>query len=147
MNKIATGLLLILIPLIFLACGKSEKCDKGDELTGINVEEYNFFCASIAEKVQFVVEDQESFEALFNNDCELPTIDFAHYTLLGIYASGTCEVSFSRDVTSPDSEGSYHYTVTVESCGECERLEFSYNWVTVPKLPKGWEVSFEIIER
>ena len=43
-----------------------------------------------------------------------------------------------------DNELKYHYKVTVKSSGLCKVESINYNWVTVPKLPTGWSVTFEV---
>ena len=71
-------------------------------------------------------------------------IDFSAYTLLGNYASGGCNVAFTRTVELDEQAKKYWYTIKVREAGACKRLEYSMNWVLVPKLPPGYTVEFQI---
>lgn len=71
-------------------------------------------------------------------------IDFTKYTLLGNYAAGGCKVAFTRTVEQDDESKRYVYTIKVREAGACKSLEYSMNWVLVPKLPSGYRVEFLI---
>ncbi|UFH56250.1 hypothetical protein [Spirosoma sp. KNUC1025] len=71
-------------------------------------------------------------------------IDFSRYTLLGNYASGGCNVAFTRTVERDEHARQYVYTVKVREAGFCKKLEYSMNWVLVPKLQPGYRVAFLI---
>ncbi|SFD15309.1 hypothetical protein [Spirosoma endophyticum] len=73
---------------------------------------------------------------------QLEPIDFSKYTLLGNYAAGGCNVAFTRIVEPDDRAKKYIYTVDVREAGACKKLEYSMNWILVPKLPVGYTVEF-----
>ena len=77
------------------------------------------------------------------HQAELPNIDFEKYTLLGYYkeASG-CSLGYQPKVRKSIIRKKYIYKVKVNSSGNCAKLDFSSNWILVPKLPKGYTVKF-----
>ena len=99
---------------------------------------------------EFIIADDSTFEQVFTNslsgqlNCTLPIIDFNNNSLLGLFTTGSCEVKYIREVTRNESEENYHYRVVVKSCGTCKKEGYAYNWVTVPKIPENWNVTFEI---
>jgi hypothetical protein len=145
MRKSIVRLIFILLAGQFLSCSKNPKCRGDDKNEGIinNSVNIDIKCSPKADLSEFVILDNSSFIQTFDSTCPLPDIDFAAESLLGLYAEGGCEVKFIREVTRLDSEKKYHYMVTVKDCGYCKKLGYSYNWVTVPKLPSGWAVTFD----
>jgi hypothetical protein len=143
--KTIVRLTIILFVGQFLSCSKNPKCWGDDKNEGIINNSFNsdIKCSPKADQSEFTILDNSSFIQTFDSTCSLPDIDFTTESLLGLYADGGCEVKFIREVTRIDSEKKYHYKVTVKDCGYCKRLGYSYNWVTVPKLPSGWTVTFE----
>jgi len=93
-----------------------------------------------------VITNRASYKALFDSTCGQPPIDFNSSTLLGLYASGGCEIKFIREVEKR-SDGKIHYKIKVKSCGWCNSLGFSYNWVTGPKVEGPEAVTFEVEEK
>ena len=136
---------IILFAGLVSSCSKSPKCWGDDKNKGIINGSIRIDCEPNGE--QFIINDDSTYKETFSSSCTLPTVDFSSYTLLGLYADGGCEVKFIREVTQLDNENKYHYKVTVKSCGACKKLGYSYNWVTVPKLPSGWTVTYEIDEK
>lgn len=136
---------ILIFTALFSACSKSPKCWGDNKNKGIINSSIRIDCAPDGE--QFIISDDSTYVNLFPSSCNLPTIDFNTNSLLGLYAEGGCELKFIREVSQLDNEKKYHYKVTVKSCGFCKKLAYSYNWVTVPKLPSGWTVTFEINEK
>ena len=78
-------------------------------------------------------------------DDKIPAVDFEKHTVLGKYASGGgCDIAFHRNVEKNNRRKMYVYTIKVKTCGFCEKLGMSMNWVLVPKLPEGYTVKFEV---
>ena len=74
-----------------------------------------------------------------------PKIDFSQYSLLGQMAhGGGCTIDFERSVYVDEINDIVTYTVDVKEKGLCEMAGFSLNWVTVPKIPEGYDVKFEV---
>lgn len=94
-----------------------------------------------------------TLQKFFNNqqtglvNCELPHIDFDNRSLLGYYTTGGCEVKYIREVINNESEKKYHYKIIVKNCGTCKKESYSYNWSSAPKIPEGWNVTFEIAHK
>jgi len=146
-------LLIFLISGIYYSCSKSPKCWGNNKNKGIIESSIQIDCEAATDLENFIIEDDSTYQQVFSNsvnyqlNCTLPSIDFNTYTLLGLYATGACEVKCIREVSQNDNEQKYHYKVTVKSCGACLKEVYSHNWITVPKLPEGWTVTFEIEEK
>lgn len=138
--------------VLFMSCSKSPKCWEENKNEGIidSSLSVSFTCTVLSDQKEFVINDFFEYGQIFDNSfmgvgtCVTSFIDFANYSLLGLYTTGQCEVKYLREVIVNESDNRYEYTVYVKSCGNCKKEENSYNWVTVPKLPQGWTVSFEI---
>jgi hypothetical protein len=141
--KTIVSVIIILLTALFFSCSKNPKCWGNDKNEGIINTSIDIKCAPKADQPEFVILDNSSFIQSFDSTCPLPNIDFSTESLLGLYADGECEVKFIREVTRVESEKKYHYKVNVKDCGYCKKLGYSYNWITVPKLPSGWTVTFE----
>ncbi len=140
----------ILVIGIFISCSKSPKCWGEDKNKGIIENSIRVDCEPTTEQQEFIITDDSTFEQVFTNsltgqlNCTLPVIDFNNKSLLGLFTTGSCEVKYIREVTRNESEENYHYKVVVKSCGTCKKEGYSFNWVTVPKIPQDWDVTFEI---
>jgi hypothetical protein len=124
-------------------------CSKKNRIAGIINNTIDITCAADGKK-EWVITDDSTYKKTFlatAANCTLPIIDFANYTLLGVYSQGGCKVSYKREVIKFENELRYHYKVTVYSRGFCKSAAISNNWITVPKLPSGWTVSFEVINK
>jgi hypothetical protein len=143
--KVIFRLSLYIILGLSLSCSKSPKCWGEDANKGIINKSFNsdIKCLPKTTQSEFIILDKAAFLQTFDSSCSLSNIDFNTESLLGLLANGGCKVKFIREVTKIESENKYHYKVTVNDCGTCKTSVFSYNWVTVPKLPNGWTVTFE----
>lgn len=156
MKRIKLQFKLLLLSLImcglFYSCSKGPKCWGDNKNNGIIESSIQIDCDPAFEQ-NFIIENDSTYQQVFTHSlsgqlkCSLPSIDFNTYTLLGQFATGGCKVKYIREVSENDGEKNYHYKVTVKSCGACMKELYSHNWVTVPKLPEGWTVSFEIEEK
>ncbi len=139
--------------LLFNSCSKSPKCWGEDKNKGIIINSIRIDCEPTILKENYVITSDTAYQQIFTDTltgephCLLPTIDFNNYSLLGVRTTGQCEVKLIREVISLDDENKYHYKLTVKSCGLCKSMTYTDNWVTVPKLPSGWTVRFEIVEK
>ena len=144
--------IIILMSLLLNSCND---CDlPGDSDSGIIVSEFDILndCVRLDEyKDTYIIRTQDEYDSIKikktnNENCTTYTlnpVEFNNYTLLGIKACGTCEVSFDRNVTKDDHSKKYIYTIKVNDCGPCKELSCSMNWVLVPKLPDDWTVEFK----
>lgn len=148
----------ILLSIFFIAgllssCGKSPRCWGDDKNKGIINSTELISCEPVLFQENYVITSDSVYQQTFADiltgqpNCVLPSIDFSTHTLLGVRATGQCELKAIREVTKMDNEKKYHFKVTVISCGICKKLSYKDNWVTVPKLPDGWTVTFEIEEK
>ncbi len=138
---------------LFSSCSKSPKCWGDDKNKGIINSSIRIDCEPTTFQENYIIKSDSAYQQAFTNtstgqtNCILPFIDFNTQTLLGVRATGQCEIKVIREVTSLDNESKYHFKVTVKSCGLCKKMAYVDNWVTVPKLPSGWTVTFEIDEK
>lgn len=148
----------VLIPIfIFLgllsSCSKSSECWGDNKNMGIIINSISIDCSPTITLENYVITSDSVYQQTFSNpltgqtNCQLPSIDFSKETLLGVSASGNCEIKVVREVASIDTENRYHYKVKVSSCGRCKKKAFIDNWVTVPKLPNGWKVTFKVDDK
>ena len=102
---------------------------------------------------EFVINTLEEYQELMIyeqnwsvcNEFELPEINFAEKTLLGKYVdSGGCTVDFVRKVYKENTNKNIVYSIEVIKQGDCEKLEFSMNWITIPKIPSDYTVAFDV---
>jgi hypothetical protein len=128
--------------LTFTSCGRNRKCGGGNENKGLILQSASISCSTITGKDRFRIDSDSVYKQTFDSTCALPQIDFRTNTLLGLYASGGCEVKFIREVKKTAS--SIEYRVKVNECGICKKLGFSFNWVLVPKLSASDEVTFVV---
>ena len=147
---IISSLLIIIVAIISTSCSKSPKCWGNNKTKGIIESSILIDCEPLTGEENFVIQNDSAYFYTFNDSInekiscnDLPAIDFSTQSLLGLYATGGCEVKYIREVTSFDNEKKYHYKVTVKSCGACMREVYSFNWITVPKIPEGFIVTFE----
>jgi len=144
---------ILVFVALFCSCSKSPKCWGDNKNKGIIISSIQIDCFPSIIKDNYIISSDSAYQQIFYNsstgqtNCNLPAIDFNKYTLLGVRASGQCEIKVIREVTSLDNENKYHFKVTIKSCGLCKKIAFIDNWVTVPKLPSSWEVRFEIVEK
>ena len=124
------------------ACSK-RKCKRGGNNNGIIVNEVSTRIRNKISSDGVVILDSASFKQVVPHDTI--ALDLNTYSILGIETDGGgCDVSADREVTKLDNEKQYHYTVHIYACGICKKLWTSSNLVTVPKLPNGWTVTFEV---
>jgi hypothetical protein len=147
--KIQLTLLLFVVfaGLVLLGCKKDEEtCESIIENTGIIVESVDFSCDTPYRNGSFIIDSQNELDSIINlnSGCNQPTIDFSDYTLLGKYAYGSCVTSYYRNVEVDTTNLKYDFSISTESCGDCDCLCENMNWVLVPKLPEGYAVEFTV---
>lgn len=152
---ISVALILILTSVLLYTSCVDDCEDTFDTSGGIISEVFSFgdcFSDVGALERQYVIKDNAAYQSLGilpvnTPECmsmTFPDIDFDTYSLLGLYADGACSTSFDRIVEKDENIKKYTYTVGVNTCGNCESLRFSMNWVLVPKLPDDYTVSFSV---
>ena len=130
-----------------LSCSQSPECWGPDRNEGIIVRSLEIGCFPALAKRHYVITSDSAYRRVFSGsaaECDLPAIDFSLHTLLGVEASGGCEIKVIREVVRVESERRYRYKVKVRECGICKKLAVARNWVTVPRIQEDWTVSFEI---
>ena len=154
-NLIILTICLFAMGAAFNSCEKNEDlCSSGTDVNlGLIAMDYDFgtcFTDVGMLNQQYVVRDEATFSELAflphnSSDCadaQVPAIDFSRYSLLGMYAEGTCTVFYTREVTKNEANKTYNYKVSTQECGFCESLSFSMNWVLIPKIQEGYTITF-----
>ena len=143
-------LCLVLVSLCFSSCSKSPACWGKDKEEGIIEHSPTIECWPAEPQAASSITTQARLESVFDIEnqeplCELPTIDFETESLLGLFTIGECETKYIRSVEESAPDKSITYKVTIKSCGNCDYLDSTYNWVVIPKIPSDYTVKFETI--
>ncbi len=102
---------------------------------------------------EYRIDTEEAYQALFPTencpDCRLPPINLDTHTLIGKYLNEACLSVFARKIIKID-ETHYRYLIKVIKDSRCVTatcLNFSFNFIAVPKLPADAEVEIEVGHR
>lgn len=139
--------LLILLPLLIASCGD------GDLIEIEGVEELSIpYCSDFMEE-EYLIDNEETYE-LFRtqyadtNLCEshgFPSINFDERTLLGKLTTNTaCSTTNNRTVFADPDEERYLYQINIFPSGDCETVLTNMNFITIPKLPEGYSIAYEV---
>lgn len=142
----------LLIPFVLISACGDKICKQDDTFSGIVIEQYDFFGNALDGFVdvgQYVILTDSVYRNAFKDSTfDIPAIDFSEYSLLGQYASGSCKVSYNKNVDVNTENKTYTYTLTQYECNTFyDKLCYSDNWILVPKLPSNWTVVFNIVNR
>jgi hypothetical protein len=75
----------------------------------------------------------------------LPEVNFNNYSILGVVTTGGgCGAIYERKVYKDTGEKKIIYKIKVDYKGNCFIYLQSWNWVFIPKLPKGYSVDFQV---
>ncbi len=78
-------------------------------------------------------------------DYVLPPIDFSQRTLLGNGWGGVgCKQKVEKQVLRDNEKKEYIFTINAATCGMCEMVLGSYEWVSVPKIPSDYTIKFNV---
>ncbi len=135
--------LLAVAVLVISACGKPagfKKVKDAEVLTAGCV------VANYQDGDQWIINSNEELTTIIGDEvCTDMNVDFTTHTLLGQAASGSgCNIGFDRVLYRDKDECIYRYIVTVQESGACEKLGFSMNWLTVPKIEADCTIEFEV---
>lgn len=141
---------LMLAAFCWSSCSKSPACWGKDKNNGTIKEALTIECWPVSPQAAYSITTQERLEFIFDSEnttplCELPDIDFETESLLGLYTQAECETKYIREVEESEVDKNITFKVTIKSCGECNDLDSSYNWVVIPKIPSDYTVKFETI--
>ncbi|MEZ4887265.1 MAG: hypothetical protein R3E32_21210 [Chitinophagales bacterium] len=96
------------------------------------------------------IDDAYTYDALLPTancpDCRLPSINFDTHTLIGLYLTEPCLAIYVRKLVKID-EKNYRYLVKIVQDNRCitaSCFNFSFNFITVPKLPADATVTYEV---
>lgn len=125
-----------------------QSCDKGcdfpaDENKGIIVQDALVYGGNSG-GVKVVYHEEPlsyDFKVSFDGGYSYVPIDWNQYAVLNFPVSAGCNTHYVRDVTDLGSE--LKYTLTVESCPDCEEEYAVDNWVLVPAFPTSKNVIYE----
>ncbi len=118
------------------------------------VETVSFGCLIPITENQ-VINSLETYELFFNQNKDMnqtcvtylsPQIDFTEKTLLGQYIEVTaCGITTESEVFADPEQNQYIYQLKVNMQGECSTSQRRLIWISVPKLPDNYTVTFEAI--
>ena len=133
-------------------------CWGDNKYKGIIIEQserFDNYCPFLNYRIStIVIKSQDEYIEFFTDTfkeelicTDFLDIDYNKYTLLGAYMGGGSTIRFVRDVQKNHEKKVYDYKITMYSCGVYLKGMNSMNWVLVPRLPDGWDVEFELIEK
>ena len=141
---------ILLLSYFFAFCCGCKKDPYKNTDKGIIVQEISFGSCipPTLPQTEYIINNDTVYQQLLSYSVctgyALPYIDFNQYTLLGKYATGQCKVAFHRQVLKDDGAKTYNFTIYVYDKGICKKEAIDMNWVTVPKLPQGYTVVFNV---
>ncbi len=156
--KTKISLLIILLTGIFWSCEKlcvlpEQIVGTGEIISNAKVSTVNKHLNEIPQKeagkcIQSDSQNIDNLQVSFDGGMYYQTIDFSKYSVLekGVNTGG-CSVVFERNVSKNIKHKKILYTITVHQCGDCKKLNISWNWVLVPKIPEDYTVEFKVIEK
>lgn len=146
-------LISALVSISLFGCGKNKKCNQEDTFSGIVVTQLSITgtpdhrIAGVNLSSGFYISNDSVYKSTFKYSSNLPAIDFTQYDLLGNVGNSYCKVSFHKEVIADSVAKKYHYKLFAYYCSTYnQKACFNYNWVLVPKLPQGWEVTYDLIK-
>lgn len=160
------SLFLVLVSFIY-SCDVAPDCTTTDDmeefesvegLQGVAIYDSIFLLPHILDTTvqvgqEYRIETEEEYQALFPAgeclDCRLPPINLDTHTLIGKYLNEECLAVFTRKMIKID-ETHYRYLVKVikdTRCVSASCLNFSFNFIAVPKLAEDAEVEIEVGHR
>ena len=99
---------------------------------------------------EYRIDDDSTYQALFPDescgDCRLPPINLDTHTLIGKYLQEPCLGIFTRKFVKID-EQNYRFLIKVIQDNRCVTatcLNFSFNFIAVPKLPEDANINVEV---
>jgi hypothetical protein len=87
----------------FASCSRNPKCGGGNENKGLILQSVSISCPLITNKDRYRIDSDSVYKQTFDSTCTLPQIDFKTNKLLGLQASGGCEVKYIREVKQTSS--------------------------------------------
>ena len=158
------GIFILLFIASIYSCDVAPDCTTTDDMeefeTVDNLEDVAIYDsifllphtldASIQVGKEYRIDTEEAYQALFPTeecgDCRLPPINLDTHTLIGKYLHEACLAVFARKMVKVD-EKNYRYLIKVVQdtrCVTASCLNFSFNFIAVPKLPADAEVEIEV---
>lgn len=96
---------------------------------------------------QHIVGDENALQTLIgdckNSDLKLPKIDFSKHTLIAMFAETDGCQKLKLKIIRDDVGQRYRHIVTANRPPRCRAIVHLPFWVLIPKLPTGYEVTFE----
>lgn len=169
MKKISIFIKINFFLLVFFAfvvmqtaCESESDCQNQDTIEGIIDTVYDLgICFQYMHDTSYVIDDIIQFKQLKNkidslfladdNGCdtaELIVPNFEAQTLLAFFSEiKGCDAAYNRAVVKDEIQHKYIYSIEIVSCGNCNYLIPSMNWVLVPKLPEDYTVEYKILKQ
>lgn len=156
--KTKTSLLIILLTGILWSCEKQcvlpeEEIGTGEIISNASLRmggaNSNELLQKVAgECIQSDSQNTDNLQVSFDGGIIYKVIDFSKYTVLeNRVTTGGCSVIYERNVSKDITHKKIVYTVTANQCGGCEKLNTSWNWVLVPKIPEDYTIEYKVIEK
>ncbi|HPX58934.1 MAG TPA: hypothetical protein PLL02_00720 [Bacteroidales bacterium] len=158
--KTKTFLIILLLIGIFWSCERQcilpkEEIGTGEIIANAKVDIVNkcFDANEIPQGkdgkcIQSDSQNIDNLQVSFDGGIHYQAIDFSKYSVLEkeVQTAG-CSIVCERNVSKDTKNKKIVYTVTVHQCGGCEKLNTSWNWVLVPKIPEDYSIEYKVFKK
>jgi hypothetical protein len=83
------------------------------------------------------------FEISFDGGQTRGPVNYSQYSILANPMSVDCEAALNKDVTYNPTFDAYEYTISGETCSNCEPKRYLENYVLVPAIPAGATIIYD----
>jgi len=136
--------------LITSSCKKC-KLASGNNYTGLAVEDVVIYPKSgyLTDNMggNFHIHGGSSyaaqFEISFDGGQTRGPVNYSQYSILANPMSVDCEAALNKDVTYNPTFDAYEYTISGETCSNCEPKRYLENYVLVPAIPAGATIIYD----
>ena len=85
----------------------------------------------------------DKFEISFDGGQTRGPVNYSQYSILANPMSVDCEASLNKDVVYNAVFDAYEYTITGETCSNCEPTRYLENYVLVPAISPGATIIYD----
>jgi len=148
MTKLWTTFLLFIIIFSQTTCEKypkrGESVNRGDIID--NFRQPDCYSIKTYTNDACIIKSVADFDTIKGSTCVAGPIafDFNSYSVIGQGIKFGCNAKIIREVKIDHDNKQYIYTVKFKDVGMCKRAGYSFNLVTVPKIPADYTVVFNV---
>lgn|GEM_PF-1655399 len=144
MSKKATFIFLFILPFtIQFSCQKGCQYPADSVAGDIIPDSYVLGGNTDGNKsVHFTATSQYDLQVSFDKGQNYEPVNFNKYTVLNFPVTVSCNTHFDREVKIDNAAQKVTYTLTSESCPDCEDQYTIDNWILTKKFPASYQVVY-----